>query len=59
MSDEPLYCPSCGNEDCGTPGCPGWETDTLRYCEIHGSPEPCPHCTEDLRRRREARELKP
>jgi hypothetical protein len=38
MSDEPLYCPQCGREDCCS--CPASEfasVDDLVFCETYGN----------------------
>lgn len=47
MSDEPLYCPQCGLEDCKGAPCPGWDAcvDPV-YCEVCSGKLPC-DCEKD------------
>jgi hypothetical protein len=57
MSDEPLYCPGCGEEYCKGAPCPGWDSvgrdpSLAKFCELCGVPEPCPHCAEQHSRAR-------
>jgi hypothetical protein len=59
MSDEPLYCPQCGREDCCS--CPASEfapINDLVFCETCGNfigiDGTCAECEEQMKKNREA-----